>query len=180
MDLISELELAAGGLEGFARLKQQDAVDAEFAALVARRSRFLFQVAFAVLRNVQDAEDAVQETFLKLYRNRAWHGLRDEKAFLARAGWRVAIDRLPKREMVDVQEEMPARGDSPEQMAITANWESVVHGLVDALPEELRQPLALSAIEELNSREISVVMGIPEGTVRTRIMRAREILKQQL
>jgi RNA polymerase sigma-70 factor (ECF subfamily) len=52
--------------------------------------------------------------------------------------------------------------------------------LIDALPEELRQPLALSTVEELNSQEIAQVMGIPEGTVRTRLMRARQVLKQKL
>jgi RNA polymerase sigma-70 factor, ECF subfamily len=51
---------------------------------------------------------------------------------------------------------------------------------VDALPEQLRQPLVLSGIDELSSPEIAAVMGIPEGTVRTRIMRARQILKQKM
>ena len=52
--------------------------------------------------------------------------------------------------------------------------------MIDALPEELRQPLALSGVEELSSREIAKVMGIPEGTVRTRLARARQILRQKL
>jgi len=52
--------------------------------------------------------------------------------------------------------------------------------LIDALPEELRQPLALSTVEELTSPEVARILGIPEGTVRTRLMRAREILKQKL
>ena len=51
---------------------------------------------------------------------------------------------------------------------------------MDALPEELRQPLALSTVEEMTSREISQMMGIAEGTVRTRLMRARELLKKKL
>ena len=63
---------------------------------------------------------------------------------------------------------------------VSADWSAAIHRLVDALPEELRQPLALAAVEELNSREIAQVMGIAEGTVRTRIMRARQILKQKL
>jgi len=63
---------------------------------------------------------------------------------------------------------------------ISADWNAIVHRLVDALPEELRQPLALSTVQELKSREIADVMGIAEGTVRTRLMRARQILKQKL
>ena len=64
--------------------------DAEFTALVQRQSRFVFQVAYAVLLNSHDAEDAVQETFLKLYRNRGWQHVDNERAFLARVAWRVA------------------------------------------------------------------------------------------
>ena len=82
--------------------------------------------------------------------------------------------------MESMSSDIPASGKNPEQSAITADWNATVHRLVDALPEELRQPLALSALEELNSGEIAAVMGIPDGTVRTRLMRAREILKQKL
>ena len=67
--------------------------EAEFTALVQRQSRFVFRVAYAVLLNPHDAEDAVQETFLKLYRNGGWQQLDNEMAFLARVAWRVAIDR---------------------------------------------------------------------------------------
>ena len=52
--------------------------------------------------------------------------------------------------------------------------------MIDSLPEELRQPLVLSAIDELNSREIAAILALPEGTVRTRLMRARQMLKQKL
>jgi RNA polymerase sigma-70 factor (ECF subfamily) len=71
-------------------------------------------------------------------------------------------------------------GANPEEAMVTADWNAAVHRLVDALPQELRQPLALSTVEEMNSREIAQAMGIAEGTVRTRIMRARQILKQKL
>jgi RNA polymerase sigma-70 factor, ECF subfamily len=52
--------------------------------------------------------------------------------------------------------------------------------MIDGLPEELRQPLALSTMDELSSREIADIMGIAEGTVRTRLWRARQILKRKL
>ncbi len=56
----------------------------------------------------------------------------------------------------------------------------MVHSMIDALPEELRVPLVLSAFDELNSREIGRVLGILEGTVRTRLQRARQVLRQKL
>ncbi len=150
---------------------------ARFAELVSRQSRFVFRVAYAVLRNTPDAEDVVQDTFFKLHRSAAWETIEDERAFLARTAWRLAVERLPRR-----REFPPVRLREPSQEHALINSElhATVHRLIDALPEELRQPLALSAIEDLSSREIASVLGIPGGTVRTRLMRARQILKEKL
>jgi RNA polymerase sigma-70 factor, ECF subfamily len=154
---------------------------AEFEALVARQSNFVFRVAYAILRNRHDAEDAAQETFLKLYRNRGWIGIDNERAFLARAAWRIAVDRLANSQTsIDPDYDPASPAPDPEQQAIAAGHHALIHRMIDALPEDLRQPLALSAIDELNSREIATILGIPEGTVRTRLMRARQILKQKL
>ena len=162
--------------------KEQEAAacDDPIARLVIRQARFVFRVAYSVLRNTHDAEDVVQETFLKVHRARRWESMVDEKAFLACAAWRIAVDRLPNVRMAVLDSEVPSSGQDPEQAAIKADWNATIHRLIDALPEELRQPLALSTVEELNSHEIAQVMGIPEGTVRTRLMRARQVLKQKL
>jgi len=164
-----------------ARREEGAARAARFADLVERQSRFVYRVAYAVVRNSHDSEDVVQETFLKLYRTGAWESMRDERAFLARTAWRIAVDRLPRARSQALSPDLKSHySQSPEDAAVTADWSAAVHRLIDALPEELRQPLALAAVEELNSREIAQVMGIAEGTVRTRIMRARQILKQKL
>jgi RNA polymerase sigma-70 factor (ECF subfamily) len=68
----------------------------------------------------------------------------------------------------------------PDHAFETANRHAVVQAMIDALPEDLRVPLALSSFEELNSREIGKILSIPEGTVRTRLQRARQILRQKL
>jgi RNA polymerase sigma-70 factor (ECF subfamily) len=153
-----------------------------FAALVNRQSRFVFRVAYAVLRNSHDAEDVAQEVFLKLYRSRRWDEIEDERAYLARVTWRVAMDRQAKagRAHAALNGESPSHGETPEQAAVHANWAAVVHRFMDALPAELRQPLALSAVDDLKSFEIARILGIPEGTVRTRLMKAREVLKRKL
>jgi RNA polymerase sigma-70 factor, ECF subfamily len=75
-------------------------------------------------------------------------------------------------------EELRDVGLGPETTAVVANWEAAVYRLVDSLPEDLRQPLALSV--EMNSREIAAAMGVPEGTVRTRLMRARAMLREKI
>ena len=165
--------------------------EAEFTALVQRQSRFVFRVAYAVLLNSYDAEDTVQEVFLKLYRNAGWQHLDNERAFLARVTWRVAVDRRPRSSPAfsvsfdaDADPNSSADPESlapgPDQTVLFANQHAVVHHLIDALPEELRLPLVLSAFDELNSREIAGILGIPEGTVRTRLQRARQMLRQKL
>ena len=171
--------------------------DERFEEMVARQARFMFQVAFGLLRNRQDAEDAVQEAFLKLYRGEAWLRMENEKGFLARTVWRVALDHLPKaaERMMDVSEmQLAANGASgltswanrtsrasrsPEQSAVEEDERAVLRRLIDGLPEDLRRPLVLSSMEEMTSREVAEVMGIPEGTVRTRVMRARTELRRR-
>jgi len=153
-----------------------------FVRLVVQHTPLMFRVAFSLLRNSEDAEDAVQEAFLKLYRGEAWRRMNNEKAFLARTVWRAALDRLPKGKEQPIDEtggEFVSAEDSPETSAVRSAQAAWLRSMIDALPEELRQVLVLSAIEELNSREIAELIGIPEGTVRTRMMRAREELRRQ-
>jgi RNA polymerase sigma-70 factor (ECF subfamily) len=175
----------SGDQQQLRALERQEA--AAFETLVRRQTRFVFRVAHALLRNTGDAEDVAQETFLKLHRSGAWKQMREERAFLARMAWRLALVR--KRSQTTVQslrveidhfDALRSRGQDPEQIATSRNAVALVHTCIDLLPEELRQPLVLSAIEELNSREIALMLGIKEGTVRTRLMRARAALKERL
>jgi RNA polymerase sigma-70 factor (ECF subfamily) len=162
--------------------------DAEFSALVERQSRFVFKVAYAVLLNSHDAEDAVQETFLKLYRNSGWKQAENKRAYLARVAWRVAVDHkrhassAPSASSLDPLDldAMASSNPRPDESLSEANQRAMVHILIDSLAEELRVPLVLSAFEELNSREIGEILSIPEGTVRSRLQRARQILRQKL
>jgi RNA polymerase sigma-70 factor (ECF subfamily) len=165
--------------------------ESEFAGLVERQWRFAYRVAWAMLRNAHDAEDAAQETFLKIFQAKAWRGIRDERAFVARAAWRAAVDRIRQRGLA-LRAASPSTQDSadealaglrdaapdPEEAAIAAVQDAAIHRLIDSLPEDLRQPLVFSA--EMNSREIAAAMGLAEGTVRTRLMRARQILREKI
>jgi RNA polymerase sigma-70 factor (ECF subfamily) len=174
-DVTNQLEFA----EPVLPLEDLETRQARFVDLVEHHSRFVFRVAYAILRHAGDSEDVVQETFLKIYRASAWDRIEDERAFLARTAWRIAIDMRSRRSRP--QPAFEANGAlNPEQSAIAADRSAVVHRLIDALPEELRQPLALSTVDDLSSGEIASILGIPEGTVRTRLMRARQVLKQKL
>lgn len=155
--------------------------DAVFTRIVMEHARFLYRIAWSVLRHAEDAEDAVQEALLKLYRGESWRNMRDERAFLARVVWREALDRYRARPQPLDDEHAEARladeRPSPELFASEADERGLMQEMIDSLPAELREPLVLSAVEEMNSREIGEVMGLPEGTVRTRLMRARAELR---
>jgi RNA polymerase sigma-70 factor (ECF subfamily) len=160
--------------------------EAAFAEVVDRHARLMYRVAFSLLRNAQDAEDAVQETLLKLYRGEAWRQMDDEKAFLARSVWRVGLNRLgtqsakAMRHAEDVTEMGLASGElSPEDRVVGAAERALLRRLIDELPENFRQALVLSAIEGMQSREVAEVLGVPEATVRTRVMRAKTELRRR-
>jgi RNA polymerase sigma-70 factor (ECF subfamily) len=159
--------------------------DRRFAEMAERNARLMFRVAHSLLRSVQDAEDAVQEALLKLYRGNAWLRMEDERAFLARTVWRAGLDVAARRSKRtepledDAGREFAATGGTAEQSLVEHGERAALRRLIEALPEDLRQPLVLSAIEEMTSREVAIALGIPEGTVRTRVMRARTELKRR-
>jgi RNA polymerase sigma-70 factor (ECF subfamily) len=191
----------AGDRDGEPRAVHRDRElrDAAFAALVDRQGRFLYRVAFGLLRNQQDAEDAVQETLLKLYRGDAWQApdriqldriqpdrIQDEQAYLARSVWRTGLDRIGSagakamRHAEDVSEmELASAAPTPEQVAMAGNERELMRALIEGLPESLRQPLVLSAVEGMRSGQVAAVLEIPEGTVRTRVMRAKAELRRR-
>jgi RNA polymerase sigma-70 factor (ECF subfamily) len=160
------------------------AEEANFTALVERQSRFAFRVTYAVLLNTHDAEDAVQETFLKLYRHSGWQQADNERAYIARVAWRCAVDRRRASHPVaadpDAALDIPSHHPGPEHTFLSAEHHRRIHAMIDTLPEDLRLPLILSAFDDLNSRLIAGILNIPEGTVRTRLQRARRLLKQKL
>jgi RNA polymerase sigma-70 factor, ECF subfamily len=155
----------------------------EFATLetvVREHARFVFKVAYGVLRNPHDAEDVVQEVYLRVHRS----GIKDVgdiRAWLARVTFRLAIDRLRKPRGIDLADIEPLSYEpNAEHLAMNRQQVKYVQKLIAALPGELRYPLVLSAIEEMNSRQISKVLDIPESSVRGRIFRARQLLREKL
>lgn len=162
------------------------AVATDFESVVHEHARLVFKVAYSVVRNVEDAEDCVQETFLRAYRSGDLPQVQDPKAWLARIAWRVAIDRV-KKHPVEALEELEEKGfeavsnvESVDLGLIEDEKVSMLHKLMATLPEDLRQTLVLSTVEEMSSAEVGKVLGIPETSVRTRLFRARQLLKEKL
>ena len=68
----------------------------------------------------------------------------------------------------------------PNSCTVAAEEHAHIHAMIDTLPEQLRVPLVLASFQELSSRDVGAVLGIPEGTVRTRLQRARLMLREKL
>lgn len=162
--------------------------DEALQAAVLAHSRLVFRVAYSVLRSREDAEDATQEVFLRVLRFRSrLPEVRDQRTWLARIAWRVAVDRRPRRTAVSIDDAAadPARdlaspGGNAEEAAAEAQVHRLLARAISDLPSSLKEPLVLSTVEELTSAEVGEVLGIPEGTVRTRLQRARRMLKETL
>src|SRR5580693_9425067 len=153
-------------------------------ALVDQYATTLYRVAFSVLRNQADAEDAVQEAFVRVLRHRQSLGeVRDHRVWLIRIVWNIVLDRKRRAktrpETDDVSElarVLPSTGLSAEEIAAAAQHHTHVLACVDQLPAKERQVLQLSAFEELSSVEIASVLGISESSVRSRLFRARNLM----
>ena len=160
------------------------AEDAALAVLVDQYAGTLYRVAFSVLRNPADAEDAVQEAFLRVLRHRDTLGeVRDQRVWLIRIVWNIVLDRKRRAktrpETDDVEElarVLPSSGLSAEQVAAAAQHHAHVLACVEQLPQREREVIQLSAFEELSSVEIAAVLGISESSVRSRLFRARNLM----
>ena len=154
------------------------------AALVTEYSTTLYRVAFSVLRNPADAEDAVQEAFLRVLRHRDSLGeVRDRRVWLIRIVWNIVLDRKRRAktrpetdDVAELARVLPSNGLSAEQIAAAAQHHAHVLGCVEQLPGKEREVLMLSAFEELTSVEIATVLGITESSVRSRLFRARNLM----
>lgn len=156
----------------------------EFDQCLAECPRLAYRVALGVLRNPAEAEDVAQEAMLRAYRNFAQ--LRDRQRFrpwLVRTAWRLALDArraAQRRERhqsaaVDHREEFEA-----EEVAAAREFERHVADALDSLSEKLRLVMVLAAIKGYNVREVAALAGIPEGTVKTRLVRARMHMAEKL
>lgn len=164
-------------------LSVDDGLDREFDARLGETSTLAFRVAYAVLRQRQDAEDVAQDAFLRAHR--AFRTLRDRdrfRAWLVRTTWRLALDHLRRtrrREAREQRVEEPAPC-SPESAAIAAERAATLWAAIDRLPDKLRLVVVLASIEGHEIRDVATLLALPEGTVKSRLFAARQQLKESL
>jgi RNA polymerase sigma-70 factor, ECF subfamily len=153
-------------------------------ALVAEYSTTLYRVAYSVMRNAAEAEDAVQEAFLRVLKHRdKLAEIRDLRVWLVRITWNVVLDkkrrsktRPENEDVADFVRVLPAADRRADEILISSQEHSRILKAIDQLPAKERQALLLSAVQELSTSEIADVLGTTESSIRSRIFRARREL----
>lgn len=165
-----------------------------FTLLMRRHNRLLFRAARSILRDDAEAEDALQDAYLQIYRAIGqFRGDARLSTWLTRIVVNEAIARSRKRhreaevtplyadpglQSTDAEERMTE--NTPEQGAMRAEARALLERALDELPDAFRTVFVLRAVEELSGEEVAAVLGIPEATVRTRFFRARALLRAAL
>ncbi len=163
-----------------------EAVVDDVEQIVRQHARFVFGVAYSVLRNREDAEDAAQETFLRLSRQRNPAEIRDVRLWLARVAWRVAVDRARKHREIGAEELFDSAGSladsapAADQVLLERQMKALLDSMIERLPRDLREIVQLTTVQEMSAADIAELLRIPEGTVRQRLFRARQMLREKM
>ena len=169
--------------------------EAALNSLMERHAGKLFNYLVRCLKNEDDAADAAQETFVKVYQSRArfdpdqkfstWLYTIAANLVKDRYRWRsrhpqVSLDAESDATGDSFRESLPGNDPLPHERAQTAERSEAIRRAVAALPEELRQPLILAEYEERSHTEIGAMLGCSAKAVETRIYRARQQLRVSL
>jgi RNA polymerase sigma-70 factor, ECF subfamily len=157
----------------------------DLASLVETYSALLFRVAHSILRNRTEAEDVVQDVFVRILEHRqSLPAIRDLRVWLIRIAWNLAIDRRRRIRPAQFDEGFAESLVAKDLLADEALQEaqrmkSVLYEM-ERLPRAERDVLLLSAVEELGAAEMAEIVGRSESAVRALLFRARTRLRERL
>ncbi len=162
-----------------------------YAALMRRNNQRLYRLARGILRDDAEAEEAVQEGYIRAFtRLDGFKGEASLATWLARIVLNEALGRLRRRHPTVELDDAAGLGDngaglvqgepSPEQAMARLEIRRAIEKAVDALPAPFRSVFMLRAIEQLSIEETAACLGIPGETVKTRLHRAHKLLRLSL
>lgn len=157
----------------------------DVAELVQVYSGLLFRVAHSVLRSRTDAEDVVQDVFLRVLERSSKLGeVQQMRVWLLRIAWNLALDRRrrirPEQMDDEFATQLAAKNVSPEQALAEARQTAAVLREIERLPRAERHALLLATVDELGTAEIAEVLRKTESGVRALLFRARKRLRERL
>lgn len=148
--------------------------------LMRLHNRTLFRTAHAILRDEAEAEEAVQDAYVKAYRNLGtFRGESKLSTWLVRITANEALMRRRRAQAraEPAQHEPASEAPGPEEDAERAEVRRLIEAGINALPDGYRAVFVLRGLEELSVEETGLALGIPEATVRSRYFRARGLLR---
>jgi RNA polymerase sigma-70 factor (ECF subfamily) len=158
-----------------------------FELLVKQYERLVFYVVHRLVKDDDAAQDVCQEVFIKVHKSLVRFGFQSKlSTWIARIAYLTAINYIRKynRERTsdypDDLENYHFTAETPEQQFTKKETASYVEQLVQQLPEKYRAVLTLYHLNEFSCREIEEITGMPEGTVKNYLHRARKLLKEKL
>ncbi len=164
-----------------------------FTEIVDRYKGPIYNVAYRMLRQREDAEDVAQEVFLHVYRALDKFDLEQRfSPWIYRIASNLCLDKLRKNKNVTISldaplaedrglyRQIPDAAEGPPELAANAETRREIQAAIDALPEKYRLIVILRHTRDLAYEEIAEAMDLPLGTVKTRLFRAREFLRRYL
>src|SRR6476659_1100894 len=157
-----------------------------FGQLMHRYAGAVYNLAYRMLGNAEDAEDASQEIFLRAYtRLASFDRQRRFSTWLLSVGSNYCIDRLRRRRfswltLDDAAFALPSKERGPERIALDHEQQAIIQQALQQLPENYRMVTVLRYWSDLSYEEIANVTGLPESTIKTRLHRARHMLAKAL
>jgi len=163
-------------------VKPLTALEREFETGLPRWSSLAFRVAFTVLRQREDAEDVAQDVLVRAHRDlRQLRNADRLQPWLVRMAWRLAINKRAANQRREQGQHSVAAGlRASQNHTRLAERSEQLWDAIDALPEKLRMVVILASIQEHDLASVASVLGIPEGTVKSRLFEARRHLRERL
>ncbi|MGC2389221.1 MAG: sigma-70 family RNA polymerase sigma factor [Candidatus Acidiferrum sp.] len=181
---VSRSAVAPDGETNLTREAAQADLRQEFEERLAECGPLAYRVARGVLRNSADAEEVAQEALLRAYRR--FERLRDRtrfRAWLVRIAFRLAIDRARSSKRREIRETLwsqPAPRPSTEDLAACSEFQAHLDRAMEELPDKHRFVLLLAAMQGYSLEEVAGMLGLPVGTVKSRLFFARKRLAEKL
>ena len=152
-----------------------------FELLIRRYNQRLYRATRAILRDEEEAEDAMQEAYISAFVNlNQFAGEARISTWLTKIAVYEALGRVRRRKRMDEMPENLCSIDSPERAAYDKEMQTAIETAIDALPPIYRAVFVLREIEEMSGADTASCLGISEETVKTRLHRARRLLRRRL
>ena len=171
--------------------KSQQGDERAFGELVDRYESKVYSLALKMLRNAEDAEDVLQDTFLRAYRGiKAFQGHSTFSTWIYRITANSALMRLRKKQLPTVsiddaeEREVPINiadwAPSPVEQLLSQETQQAMNDAIESLPPEFRQVFVLRDIEELSNSEVADFLDLSVAAVKSRLHRARLKVRNRL